>query len=129
MPDVLIETREGWLGGQAPQFLIAIQDAISQALRTPVHDKILRLVEHARDNFSIPDWAGERFTHIEITMFPGRAVATKRALYQAIVEKLERFGVPANDVKIILIEVPRENVGMRGGNAASDFDIGYETAV
>ncbi|WGS20013.1 MULTISPECIES: tautomerase family protein [unclassified Bradyrhizobium] len=129
MPDVLIETREGWLAGRGAQFMAAIQDAISATLRTPVHDKILRLVQHARDDFAIPDWAGERFTHIEITMFPGRTVATKRALYKAIVENLQRFGVPANDVKIILIEVPRENVGMRGGHAASDFDIGYETAV
>ena len=129
MPDVLVEIREGWLAGQDSEFLAAIQDAISETLRTPVHDKILRLVQHAPDSFSIPDWIGERFTHIEITMFPGRSVATKRALYKAIVENLARFGVPANDIKIILIEVARENVGMRGGNAASDFDIGYETAV
>ena len=129
MPDVLVETREAWLAGRSDQFLSAIQDAISATLKTPPHDKILRLVQHARENFAIPDWAGERFTHIEITMFPGRAIATKRALYKAIVDGLERFGVPAHDVKIILIEVPRENVGMRGGHAASDFDIGYETAV
>lgn len=129
MPDVLVEIRQGWLAGRGIQFLATIQDAISETLRTPAHDKILRLVQHARDDFAIPDWAGERFTHLEITMFPGRSVATKRALYKAIVSNLERFGVPANDVKIILIEVPRENVGMRGGNAASDFDIGYETAV
>ncbi|WGR95331.1 hypothetical protein MTX26_05540 [Bradyrhizobium sp. ISRA443] len=44
-------------------------------------------------------------------------------------ENLQRFGVPANDVKIILIEVPHENDGMRGGHTASDFNIGYETAV
>lgn len=128
MPDVLVETREGWLAGRSDQFLSAIQDAISTTLRTPLHDKILRLVQHAHENFAIPDWASERFTHIEITMFPGRAIATKRTLYKAIVDRLQSFGVPANDVKIILIEVSRENVAMRGGYAASDFDIGYETA-
>ena len=122
-------TREGWLAGRSDQFLSAIQDAISTTLRTPLHDKILRLVQHAHENFAIPDWASERFTHIEITMFPGRAIATKRTLYKAIVDRLQSFGVPANDVKIILIEVSRENVAMRGGYAASDFDIGYETAV
>lgn len=129
MPDVLVEIREGWIANRGVQFLAAIQDAISETLRTPVQDNILRLVQHAHGDFAIPDWVSERFTHIEITMFPGRTVATKRALYKAIVQRLERFGVPANDIKIILIEVPRENVGMRGGTAASDFDIGYETTV
>lgn len=60
--------------------MAGIRDAIRATLRTPVHDKILRRVQHARDDLAIPDWAGERFTHIEITMFPDRTVATKRAL-------------------------------------------------
>jgi hypothetical protein len=37
--------------------------------------------------------------------------------------------VPANDVKIILIEVSPESVGMRGGVAACDLEIGYEIRV
>jgi hypothetical protein len=53
----------------------------------------------------------------------------KRALYKAIVRNLEPFGVPAKDVKIILIEVAAESVGMRGGIAACDLDIGYEIRV
>jgi hypothetical protein len=62
-------------------------------------------------------------------MFAGRTVVTKRALYKAIVRNLERFGVPPKDVKIILIEVAAESVGMRGGIAACDLDIGYEIRV
>jgi len=129
MPDVLIEVRGDWLEGRKADFIEAVEEGIVAALRTPKEDKILRLVEHSLDNFSIPSWAGERFTHIEITMFRGRSIEVKRDLYRSIVKNLEPFGVPPNDVKIILIEVSPSDVGMRGGRAASDLELGYEVAI
>ncbi|HVX79109.1 MAG TPA: tautomerase family protein [Bradyrhizobium sp.] len=129
MPDVLVEVRQGWLGNEGTRFLHAIHAGIVEALRTPEDDKILRLVEHAPAHFAIPASAGERYTHIEITMFAGRTLAAKRTLYKAIVNRLGSFGVPENDIKIILIEVSPESVGMRGGYAACDLDIGYEIKV
>ena len=44
-------------------------------------------------------------------------------------QNLEAFGVPAQDVKVALIDVPRENWGIRGGQAACDVDLGFEVAV
>jgi hypothetical protein len=129
MPDVLAEVRKGWIASRGSQFLDAIHAAIVEALHTPEGDKVLRLVEHPPEHFAIPGSAGERFTHIEITMFAGRTLATKRALYKAIVRNLGSFGVPPKDVKIILIEISAESVGMRGGIAACDLDIGYEIRV
>lgn len=129
MPDVLVEVRGNWLKGRNAEFLAAIEAGLVAALRTPKDDKTLRLVEHAPENYSIPRWAGEKFTHIEITMFAGRSLDAKRALYAAIARKLEIFGVPPDDVKIILIEVQQADVGMRGGRAACDMAIGYEIAI
>lgn len=77
----------------------------------------------------IPESAGERFTRIEIVMFKGRSLPAKRALYQSIVRSLEPFGIPKEDVKIVLVEVPPENVGLRGGKAACDVDLGYQINV
>jgi hypothetical protein len=73
--------------------------------------------------------AGEKFTRIEITMFVGRSREAKRALHREIVRRLTPFGVPAEDVKIVLVEVPTENVGIRGGQAACDVDLGYVLSV
>lgn len=129
MPDVLAEVRKGWVASRGVQFLDAIHAAIVETLHTPEDDKVLRLVEHPPEHFAIPGSAGERFTHIEIAMFAGRTLVTNRALYHAIVRNLERFGVPPKDVKIILVEVSPESVGMRGGVAACDLDIGYEIRV
>jgi phenylpyruvate tautomerase PptA (4-oxalocrotonate tautomerase family) len=129
MPDVLAEVRKGWVASRGVQFLDAVHAAIVETLHTPDDDKVLRLVEHPPERFAIPGSASEHYTHIEITMFAGRTLAAKRALYKAIVRNLEPFGVPANDVKIILIEVSPESVGMRGGVAACDLEIGYEIRV
>jgi hypothetical protein len=129
MPDVLIEVRGDWLKERKVDFTDAIENGIAASLRTPKDDKILRLIEHPPENFSIPRWAGEHFTHIEITMFKGRSLDVKRTLYRTIIKNLEPFGVPPNDVKIILIEVLPSEVGMRGGEAACDLAIGYEIVI
>ena len=129
MPNVLVETRGGWLGAKRTAFLAAIQAATVEALRIPPHSLVLRLVEHPMECFVIPHETAEQYTHIVIAMFAGRSLSAKRALYQAIVRHLEPFGVPPGDVRIILHEVPCENVGMLGGKAAVDLDLGYEVRV
>jgi len=51
-------------------------------------------------------------------------------LYKTIVSNLEqKFGIPKNHVKILLREIPKENWGIRGGQAACDIDIGFKTDV
>ena len=129
MPNVLVETRGGWLGAKRTALLDAIHAATVEALRIPPDALVLRLVEHPMECFAVPDGAAERYTHIVIQMFVGRSLSAKRALYQAIVRHLEPFGVPPNDVRIILNEVPLENVGMHGGKAAVDLELGYEVRV
>jgi hypothetical protein len=71
--------RRGWLAGRASQFLDAIHAGIAEALHTPEDDKVLRLVEHPPEHFTIPGSAGERYTHIEIALFAGRTLAARRA--------------------------------------------------
>ncbi|HWG80332.1 MAG TPA: tautomerase family protein [Stellaceae bacterium] len=129
MPDVLVEVRGSWLGPRKPRFLEAIHAALVDAIRIPPDDKVLRLVEHAPENFIIPGDKGGHYTRIEITMFAGRSLDAKRKLYQAVVRNLEPFGVPGADIKIVLVEVPAENWGIRGGHAACDIDLGFEVRV
>ncbi len=129
MPDVLVEVRGDWVSSRKAEFLDAIHGALVKSLRVPSEDKVLRLIEHRPENFIIPSGVGQKFTHIEIAMFVGRSTDAKRALYREIVRSLEHFGVPSHDVKVVLIEVPKENVGFRGGKAACDVATGYEAAI
>jgi phenylpyruvate tautomerase PptA (4-oxalocrotonate tautomerase family) len=129
MPDVLIEVRGNWVGTRRTQFIEAIHAALVEAIKIPPDDKVLRFVSHAAEDFVIPPAFGERFTRIEIMMFAGRSLDAKRKLYKALVRNLEPFGVPANDVKVVLVEVPAENWGLRGGHAGCDVELGFEIRV
>ena len=129
MPDILVEVRGTWLEDRRAGFLEALHEAFVGALKYPAGDKLLRLIEHAPDSYLIPHGMGERFTRIEIVLFAGRSLDAKRALYRAAVQALRPFGVPASDVKVVLIEISTENVGFRGGKAACDVDLGYDLDV
>jgi phenylpyruvate tautomerase PptA (4-oxalocrotonate tautomerase family) len=128
MPNTTIATRTGWIT-DAPAVIDAVQAALRESLRLPEWDRTLRLTEHAASHFVVPSGRGPRYTLIEITMFSGRSMAAKRALYGAIVRNLGTLGVPAADIKITLIEVPPENWGIRGGLPASEVDLGFEIKV
>jgi len=128
MPNTMIATRAGWIA-DAPAVIDAVQSALREALRLPEWDRTLRLVEHAASHFAVPPGRGPRYTLVEITMFSGRSMAAKRALYGAIVRNLGALGVSATDIKVTLIEMPPENWGIRGGLPASEVDLGFEIEV
>ena len=64
-----------------------------------------------------------------IDAFAGRSLDAKRELYRTIAGNLEALGIPKDHVKIVLHEVPRENWGIRGGQAGSDVELGYKIDV
>ena len=68
-------------------------------------------------------------TLITIDCFEGRSVDAKRDLYRNIVERLEELGIPRNHVTITVRDLPRENWGIRGGQAANDLDLGFNVRV
>lgn len=128
MPNTTVETRSGWIG-DAQAVINAVQSALREALQLPEWDRTVRLIEHQPSHFASPPGKGPRYTLVEVTMFAGRSIETKRSLYKAIVHNLGALGVPADDIKITLIEVPQENWGIRGGQPASEISLGFEIDV
>ena len=128
MPNVLMATRRGWIEDKGT-VLNALHRAQTEALRTPEWDRTFRLIEHGDDEFAVPPGRGPRYSLIEFTLFAGRTPDAKRNLYRAIVRNLGELGVPAEDIKIVLLEAPLENWGIRGGQAASDVDLGFDVMV
>jgi hypothetical protein len=129
MPDIMVEVRGSWLAGKQGAFLNAVHEAVVQTLKTPIDEPLARLIEHPPISYLTPHSAGERFTRIEIILFQGRSLEAKRELYRAMVQKLGAFDVPPVDVKVVLVEIPSENVGIRGAQAACDVDLGYALQV
>lgn len=109
----------------------AVHQALREAFKILPHDRNVRLLAHEPHRFACPPGREkpEFYTHISIDAFAGRSLEAKRALYRNIVDKLEPFGIPRDHVKILLREIPRENWGIRGGQAGCDVDLGFEIGV
>jgi hypothetical protein len=110
-------------------------DAVHAALREAFHilpgDRNVRLVAHEPHRFACPPdrRQPELYTHISIDAFAGRSLEAKRALYRQIVINLEALGIPKDHVKIALRELPKENFGIRGGQAGCDVELGFKIDV
>lgn len=109
----------------------AVHSALREAFKIPAHDRTIRLVTHEPHRFNVnPDLAKpEAYTLVTIEAFAGRSIEAKRQLYSEIVSNLERMGIPRDHVSITLHEIPLENWGIRGGQAASDVDLGFNIHV
>jgi phenylpyruvate tautomerase PptA (4-oxalocrotonate tautomerase family) len=123
-----IEILEGRTGEEKRGMVDAVRAALSEALQSPDDDPAVRLAEYSREQFSVhyPERHSDHYTLVEITMFAGRSMDAKRRLYDAVVQRLAIFEVPANDVLIVLHEQTLENWGVDGGTPASDVDLGFK---
>ena len=131
MPSVLIEIRRTCAPEQETALMEAVHAALVSAFRILPTDRNVRLTVHAPHRFACPPHLAqpELYTHVSIDAFAGRSLDAKRALYRAIVANLEPRGIPKDHVKILLRELPRENWGIRGGQAACDVELGFKVDV
>jgi phenylpyruvate tautomerase PptA (4-oxalocrotonate tautomerase family) len=131
VPTVVIEVRKAYSREEEAGIIEAVHAALIEGFAIPRSDRNLRLVVHEPHRFAAPpDKAKpEAFTLVTIEAFAGRSLDAKRKLYRAIVTNLEPLGIPRDHVMITLHEVPRDNWGIRGGQAASDVDLGFKVDV
>ena len=131
MPTALIEVRRQYSEAEEVAIIDAVHGALVAAFRIPPQDKNIRLIAHAPHRFACsPDRTQpEYFTLVSIDCFAGRSVQAKRNLYTEIVDRLATLGIPRDHVLITLREIEPENWGIRGGQAASDVNLGFEVHV
>ena len=129
MPLAKIETRKSRESSEKLAVMDAVHKAMREALKIPEDDRQVRYIEHAPEDFQVPPGKTENYTLVEITMFKGRSMEAKSNLYREIVRNLGPSGIAPEDVFIVLIEVPPENWGVRGGLPASEVDLGFKIEV
>lgn len=131
MPATQIDIRMQYSLEQEQQLLHAVFDALQQSFQLPQYDRNIRLQVHMPERFQVFDLLTqpELLTHITIDCFAGRSLDTKRKLYQLMVQNLAVLGIPQDHIIITLREIPLENWGIRGGQAACDVDLGFKVDV
>jgi phenylpyruvate tautomerase PptA (4-oxalocrotonate tautomerase family) len=130
MPSSLIEVRRSYTPGEEVAIIDAVHTALVAAFKIPEDDRYIRLISYAAHRMVNGLNAGQEdgYTRVTIDCFTGRSLDAKRNLYREIVERLEALGIPRTDVSILLRESPPENWGA-GGQAASDYDLGFNLNV
>jgi phenylpyruvate tautomerase PptA (4-oxalocrotonate tautomerase family) len=131
MPSVLIETRCQRSPLDESALIDAVHQALVYAFKIPSHDKHIRLVAHEPHRFCCSPNKAEPslYTQITIDAFAGRSLDAKRNLYKAIVSNLAALDIPPDHIDVLLRESPTCNWGVRGGQAASDIDLGFKISV
>ncbi len=97
----------------------AISDAIHAsamaALGLPEEKRFHRFCGLDSADFIFPSDRSRRYTIIEVSMFEGRTVETKKDFIRQVFAALaDRCGIEPQDVEITIMETPRHNWGIRG---------------
>lgn len=131
MPSTVIEVRRAYSAEEESRIVEAVHAALVEGFKIPQEDRCVRLATYDPHRFICSPKLEQpaRYTVVTVTAFAGRSLGAKRKLYRGIVERLMELGIPPNHVKIILNEVPRENWGLRGGQPASEIELGFKVDV
>jgi phenylpyruvate tautomerase PptA (4-oxalocrotonate tautomerase family) len=107
----------------------AIQNAIVEALLYSPEKKFHRLIGLEKSEFIYPADRSENYTIIEIFMFEGRSIETRKSLIRLIFANIEReVGIRSQDIEITIYETPKHNWGIRG-LCGDELALGYKVDV
>jgi phenylpyruvate tautomerase PptA (4-oxalocrotonate tautomerase family) len=127
MPLVKIELQKGNSKEFLVSFMNTTMDCIQTVLKLPANDRNIRLSEFDSHLFTMkPPYK----YIIEISLFSGRTIDTKRTLYSFLSETLvNKLEINKNELFMLLNEQPKDNWGIRGGVPASDIALGFKVEV
>jgi len=107
----------------------AIHSCVVEALRFPPDKRAHRFFHMDAGDFYFPASASAKYTIIEISMFEGRTVETKKQLIRLL---FERVGARAdrlpNEIEVTITETPKHNWGFRG-SPGDEVRLPYEVKV
>lgn len=93
----------------------AIHSCVVDTLSFPKDKRAHRFFPMDAEDFYFPASASPKYTIIEISMFEGRAIETRKALIRSLFERVgAQCGRLPNEIEITITETPRHNWGFRG---------------
>ena len=117
------------LGMCKPKLSGVVHDCLVEALGVPGDKKFQRFFPLTADDFLHPADRSSRYTILEIQLFEGRSVETKKRLIRLLHERFTAdLGYDVHDLEVNLIETPRANWGIRG-RTGDELALTYEVEV
>ncbi len=109
-------------------FIDAFHAKMVSTLKIPEYDRLVVLDQNTKGFYQPPNSSG-KYILFEIAMFSGRTLETKRKLYKELFALAKSVGVPGSSVNVILKDIEKEDWGIRGGQPASEVDLGFKTNI
>ena len=95
-----------------------IHDVAMDVLNLPETKRFHRFFPLDPADFVHPADRGPSYTILEISMFEGRELETKRRLLERLMAALSsQLSIPIDDIEITIFETPKANWGIRGQTA------------
>jgi phenylpyruvate tautomerase PptA (4-oxalocrotonate tautomerase family) len=107
----------------------AIHSCVVEALQFPANKRAHRFFHLEAEDLYFPASASARYTIIEISMFEGRSVATKKQLIRLLFERLcaQTPRLP-HEIEVTITETPKHNWGFRG-SPGDELALGYRVEI
>jgi phenylpyruvate tautomerase PptA (4-oxalocrotonate tautomerase family) len=106
-----------------------VHSCLVDALQLPPDKKFQRFILMEREDFIFPAGRTDDYIILEISMFEGRSVETKKQLIALLFERVGReLGIAADDIEITIFETPRHNWGIRS-KPGDELQLSYNVRV
>jgi len=113
------------LAPRRTQMSDVIHAATVEVLGLPAGKRFHRFFPMATEDFPVPEGRTDRYTIVEVCMFEGRRVTTKKAFYQRLYRDFEaHLGIGPQDLEIVILETPRHDWAIRGA-AGDELNLSY----
>jgi phenylpyruvate tautomerase PptA (4-oxalocrotonate tautomerase family) len=106
---------EGSLAKHKESLSKSIHESLMEAFGLPENKMFHRFIMLDEENFKYPDDRSSNYTIIELSIFEGRSIETKKQLINLLYKKINKqTGIEENDIEITIFETPMSNWGIRG---------------
>ncbi len=106
-----------------------IHVCVVEALQFPADKRAHRFFPLEADDFYYPAGRSVKYTILEISMFEGRTVETKKHLIRLLFERIAaELQIPPGDLEITIFETPKHNWGFRG-QPGDEIQLNYQVEV
>jgi phenylpyruvate tautomerase PptA (4-oxalocrotonate tautomerase family) len=92
-----------------------IHTSLIEVLQITPEKRFHRFFPLDKSDFYYPSDRTNNYLVIEISMFEGRSVETKKELIRLLIKNInEKLNIPICDIEITIFETPKSNWGIRG---------------
>ena len=106
-----------------------IHSCVVDALHFPPDKRAHRFFPLDPSDFYYPSGRTTKYTIIEISMFEGRSVATKKHLIRILFKRIQQhLNILPQDLEITITETPKHNWGFRG-MPGDEIELNYKVEV